>query len=79
MLWDVVLFEEALYVTTGAAIYCRKAGQPWQRVAHGFPEEKKNDFWRLEIGFERLWIMGTKRLFSFDGTSWHCHPDPDNG
>lgn len=67
-LWDIVLFDDDLYVTTIQNIYRRHAGQ-WEKVHHGFPQEPKTDFIRLETGLGRLWIMGTKRLFSFDGTT----------
>ena len=77
-LGDVVSFQGDLYVACREALFRRRAGE-WAPVAHGLPEDEENDFLRLEIGGGRLWVMGSKRLFSFDGETWATHPDPDRG
>jgi hypothetical protein len=77
-LWDVEVFEGDLYVTALSKIYRRRGGV-WDEVRHGIPEDPKTDFLRLAVGNGRLWVMGSKRLFSYDGSNWRTHIDPNNG
>jgi hypothetical protein len=75
---DVVSFQDDLYVTDRAQILRRRGGE-WATVAHGLPQDEKNDFIRLEVGGGRLWVLGSQRLFSFDGERWATHLDPEHG
>jgi hypothetical protein len=75
---DVCSFQGDLYVTGRDHLFRRRGGE-WTTVAHGFPQDEKNDFLRLEVGGGKLWVMGSQRLFSFDGERWAVHPDPDHG
>jgi hypothetical protein len=77
-LWDVALYEGAVYVAAGAALFRRRAGG-WEPVGVGLASEGRIDFDRLAVGDGRLWAMGSKRLVSFDGRRWRVHVDPDNG
>lgn len=77
-LGDVLSFQGDLYVTDRERLFRRHKGE-WTPVAHGFPQDEKNDFLTLEVGGGRLWVMGSHRLFSFDGERWEMHPDPEHG
>jgi hypothetical protein len=75
--FDVQHFQNQIFVCAGTEMFVRK-GDKWQRVAHGL-DKKKTDFYRFTVGAERLWVIGKKRLNSFNGKKWVAHIDPDNG
>jgi|GEM_PF-4129791 len=77
-LGDVLSFQDDLFVTGRDQLFRRRGGE-WTAVAHGFPQDERNDFLRLASGGGRLWVMGSQRLFSFDGERWELHPDPAHG
>ena len=77
-LGDVVSFQGDLYVIDRDHLFRRHGGE-WTTVPHRPPKDEGNDFIRLEVGGGRLWVLGSQRLFSFDGERWAIHPVPEHG
>jgi len=74
---DVTVYKDKLYLAGVEDLFVRTA-KGWEIVRHGLPKEKTT-FLKLEVGDDRLWALGFKRLNSFDGKKWIAHPDPNNG
>jgi hypothetical protein len=75
---DVISYRNQLYVAAGKTIYVRE-GDRWTDACLFRGAPKDADYFKLAVGADRLWVMGTKRLVSYDGRRWRTHRDPDNG
>jgi hypothetical protein len=76
ILSDVERFDGKLYVASAGKLLVRN-GKTWDEIRVPRLKERPEAI-RLAVGDGRLWVMGSKRVHSYDGT-WRVHIDPDNG
>lgn len=69
---DIVSYKDHIYVAAVDKLMVRKAGK-WMKI-----DNKNTNFLKLVVGSGKLWVMGSKRLNSFDGEKWTTYPDPNN-